>query len=310
VNARKPLPAELDPRGFHVRDARLAGVASHRLRAADLDAPFYGGRSAGDDRLAALLPLMARNTVFSGPTAAKIWGLPLPLRLTADETLHVSSLGNRRMRRAGVVSSRREHGDVRLVRGLPVLDPSSTWMSLGRLLGTDDLTAVADRIITGTIDSPPLASVDDLDTALADAGSARFIRQLRAARVEARAGAWSRPETLLRLLIVRAGLPEPVLNAAVVVEDGGTLYPDLSWPEYRIVIEYDGHWHGRQGRWTSDSARHERLVDAGWMVVRVQAGELFDHPQAVIARLARRLQERGHVPARLAEESQMISVAR
>jgi hypothetical protein len=184
MNSRAPLPSSLNIDGFRVRDALTAGVAPNRLRAADLSAMFRGVRSAGDDRLAALQPLMSPDTAFSGPTAAKLWGLPLPLRWAGDQELHVSRLGNRRMRRPGVVSSRRTRGDVQMVRGLRVLDPVSTWISLGGLLRPDDLTGVADRIVTGTLTTRPLASVDELDAALVAAGSARWIRTLRTSRAD------------------------------------------------------------------------------------------------------------------------------
>lgn len=310
MNSRAPLPSSLNTDGFLVRDALTVGVAPNRLRAADLAIMFRGARTAGDDRLAALRPLMTHDAAFCGPTAATLWGLPLPLRWMDDQQLHVSLLGNRRMRRPGVVSSRRQHGDVRWVRGLPVLDPVSTWISLGGLLRQDDLTAAADRIVSGTLKTQPLASLADVDEALRLAGSARWIRTLRASRGDVRVGAWSRPETLLRLLIERAGLPEPTLNSPVLLRDGSTVYPDIAWPEYRIALEYDGRWHDADGQRSSDSDRHERLVDAGWMVVRVRAKELFDQPSALVARLVRRLRERGFVLTHDIEESQMVSVPR
>jgi hypothetical protein len=123
-------------------------------------------------------------------------------------------------------------------------------------------------------------------------------------------GAWSRPETLLRLLIVRAGLPVPALNAPVILQDRMTVYPDITWPEYRIALEYDGRWHDAVGQRASDSDRHERLVDAGWIVVRIRSVELFDQPSALVARLVLRLRDRGFVLTHAIEESRMVGVPR
>lgn len=257
------------------------------------------------------MPLMAPGDAFCGPTAAQLWQLPLPLRHSTDPSLHVSLLGNRRMRRPGVVSSRRGHGIPMWLDGLPVLDPVATWISLGRVLSASDLTAALDRLVSGTLKTPALASLAEVDTVLDAAGSPRWIRRLRSARGDARVGAWSRPETLLRLLIVAAGLPEPTLNAPVALADGDVAYPDLAWPEFRIVIEYDGHWHTTLlGQGDSDTDRHERLVDAGWLVVRVRAADLFDRPSAVIARLVRRLRDRGFTVSGPIEESRIARFTR
>jgi hypothetical protein len=311
VNQRKSLPDALSTEAFRVAAALAAGASRKRLRAHDLTTPFRGVRSSSTDLRRSVLPLMAPGDAFCGPTAAQLWRLPLPLRNNADRPVHVSLLGNRRMRRPGVVSSRRDHGIPLSVGGLPVLDPIATWMSLGGILSPPDLTAVLDRLVSGTLKTPALASLEQVDAALDAAGSPRWIRRLRAARVDARVGAWSRPETLLRLLIVGAGLPEPTLNSPVDLIDGAIAYPDLAWPEFRIVIEYDGQWHTTlTGQGDSDADRHERLVDAGWMVVRVRAAELFDQPSSVIARLVRRLGERGFVISGPIEESRMARFTR
>ncbi len=312
VNQRKPLPDSLHPEAFRVADALDAGVSRKRLGAHDLTAPFRGARSSTTDPRRSLLPLLAPGDAFSGPTAAKIWQLPLPRRHSADPQLYVSLHGNRRMRRAGVVSTRRRHHGIPVMVGnLPVLDPIATWISLGGMLSAPDLTAALDRLVSGTLKTPALASLAEVDTVLDAAGSPRWIHRLRTARADARVGAWSRPETLLRLLIARAGLPEPALNAPVDLMDGDVAYPDLSWPEFKIVIEYDGRWHRtRPGQSDADADRHERLVDAGWLVVRVRAAELFDKPSAVIARLVRRLRDRGFTVSGPIEESQMARFTR
>lgn len=197
------------------------------------------------------------------------------------------------MRRPGIVASRRSGLRELVVDGIPVLDPASTWVSLGGLLRPWDLTAVADRIVSGSLREPALASLVDLAETLVAVGRVPGIRDLRSSLSDARVGSWSRPETLLRLLIVRTGLPEPVLNTPVALEDGRFAYPDLAWPDYRIAIEYDGRWHDSDDRRGADGDRQERLADIGWLVVRVRARALFGEPSLVISRLMRRLRERG-----------------
>ena len=236
---------------------------------------------------------MSGFDAFSGPTAAAIWKLPMPLRYTRDSRLHLTCGGAGRIRRPGVVVHRRAGSRPTTQRGRPVLDPADTWLSLGAALSPWDLTAVADRLVTGTLTTAPLSSVAELTERLAKAGRFPGVTNVRAALMDVRFGAWSRPETLLRLLLLRAGLPELDLNVPIALEDGRTAYPDLAWPQFRIAIEYDGRLHDASGQKHSDADRHERVTDIGWWVVRVRAQELFDEPSAVVGRMMRRLTTRG-----------------
>jgi hypothetical protein len=59
-----------------------------------------------------------------------------------------------------------------------------------------------------------------------------------------RPGAESRPETLLRLLLGRAGLPEPEVNVDIRDDSGRFLgRADLVYPPWRTIVEYDGDQH-------------------------------------------------------------------
>lgn len=263
-----------------------------RLRTSALARPHHGVRSTSDDRLAALVPLMRADHAFTGPTAAKLHGLPLPRRLAEDARIHVVAFSDRRMRRPGVVGTRSDDGRIVTIRGYPVLDPVSTWMSLAGLATVDDLVVVADRIVTGDRGVRPMASIGELDQAIRSQPGRRHVRDLRAALPWVRVGAWSAPETLLRLLIIRAGLPEPELNMRVVLRSGEVVRPDLSWAAVRVAVEYDGSAFHRRDDWDRDALRHERLVDDGWLVVRVRADDLFRHPEALAERLRRRLASR------------------
>ena len=196
------------------------------------------------------------------------------------------------MRRPGVVGTERGGGALGCVDGLSVLEPEAVWIALGRTLSVPDLVAVGDRLVTGTLRTPPLSSLEALQEAVSAASGQPGTRRVRLAMPRIRVGAWSRPETFVRMLIEQAGLPEPSLNAAIHLGDGRFVIADLSWPEYRVAIEYDGAWHSSQQ--DADADRHERLVDAGWVVVHVRAHQLFRTPGELVARLLQRLSERGY----------------
>lgn len=85
---------------------------------------------------------------------------------------------------------------------------------------------------------------------------------------------WS---SLLRHLVLTAGLPEPTINADVRDSHGGWIArPDLSYPERRIAIEYDGRHHFDDRRqWENDIARRHNLEDEGWVVRIVTSRDVF-----------------------------------
>jgi very-short-patch-repair endonuclease len=205
----------------------------------------------------------------------------------------VSTLSkDRTVRRAGVVGSRRRFGEVRRIGKYPVLDPARVWCSLGTMLEVHDLVAVADRAVTS---SPRLAAVTEPEELRRAAASARRgNKALRAALDEMRIGSWSRTESLLRIAVIRAGLPEPVLNREVLIARNRVAAPDLAWPELLVCAEYDGHWHDDRARRTLDLERHELLADAGWLVVRLHSRDLFPDPSVAVSRILRRLHERGY----------------
>ncbi|HEV7741407.1 MAG TPA: hypothetical protein VGO65_03230 [Pseudolysinimonas sp.] len=299
MSARKPMPEGLPAAGFRVRDARERGASRQRLERADLSAPFHGIRMRGSsasflDRCAALEVVFPEGSAFCGSTAARLWELPLPLSASGIP-FRVSSLRpTRALRRRHVIGSERGRWPAVRHHGVAVLDPVATWITLARELETHDLTAVADRLISGTLRTPPLAGRADVERALEEHGAGAGSRRLRRALADSRERAWSRPETLLRLLVGRAGLPEPQPNFETLA--GGELAViDLAWPELRVGLEYDGRWHDRTPeQWASDARRRERLADAGWSVSHVRAEDLFGSPHAVVARLARRLASAGH----------------
>ncbi|WP_347754175.1 hypothetical protein [Agrococcus sp. ProA11] len=109
---------------------------------------------------------------------------------------------------------------------------------------------------------------------------------LRAALADARVGSESRFETLTRLLIVEAGLPEPQVHPLVVV-DGIDLHPDLGYPRLKIAIEYEGDGHRELTTWIRDIDRYARLEAAGWIIVRITRGDLARRGAALVERVAR-----------------------
>jgi hypothetical protein len=117
----------------------------------------------------------------------------------------------------------------------------------------------------------------------------RDIHRLRTALRDARPGTDSPMETRLRLLLVRAGLPEPVIGHTIRDANGdfvGT--PDLAYVDQRIAIEYEGAVHRDDPRvFAGDILRRELMQEAEWYVIRVISDHVFTSPEWLVGRIRR-----------------------
>jgi hypothetical protein len=97
----------------------------------------------------------------------------------------------------------------------------------------------------------------------------------------------SNPESRLRYVwLVEAGLPRPLVNAAVVDEWGHLLgMPDLLDDAAGFVVEYDGAYHRALRQHTSDNAREESFERVGLIVVRATAIDLWPRRAELVRRL-------------------------
>lgn len=294
--ARVTLPAHLDGSAFHVRDVELHGASPKRLRGRDVQRPFSAVRAVGldltsiRDRCLAYEPLLRAGDAFSHETAAELYGLPLP---ATEPALHLTSQpGWARARGRGVVGHESATPFVPWRIDIhPVVPACLAWCQLAGSLDREDLVAVGDAVITGRrvtggSREAPLATFEELSQAVSDWGRRRGARALAWALPRLRAGVDSRPETLTRLLLVHAGLPEPLVGHPTPVAGGRVLHPDLKWPHWRILLEYegDGHRTSRE-QWRRDITRKGDFEAAGWLVIRVTSDDLFDDREAFIARV-------------------------
>jgi hypothetical protein len=94
------------------------------------------------------------------------------------------------------------------------------------------------------------------------------------------------------LLLVRgSGLPLPKVNHYIDPQDGGLLIKgDFVWVDQRLVVETDSQkYHGTRRAFESDRVRDQRLVAAGWRVIRITGWQLEHAPGEVIRLLTRLL---------------------
>lgn len=285
-----------EPTGaFRVREAIAAGVSPSRLTRRDLEAPVHGVRSRAGIPITTVeaIALVLRGDQFiSHTTAAELWGAPLPRR-PGDALVHVTSIGTAPVMRRPQVTPHRLRSDTfrpERVRGIPVSGPARAWFECSSLLSETDLVVLGDYFVGPA----GLATIDGLRAAIVP--GARSSKKARAALGRIRSGVESPMETRFRLVVIDAGIPEPAVNEDVV-DDAGTFLgrPDLSWPDVRIALEYDGDHHREQRTFQHDQRRSNGFVVNGWIVIHATSMDA-GRPTVLLERLRqafvqRRLEE-------------------
>jgi len=97
-------------------------------------------------------------------------------------------------------------------------------------------------------------------------------------------------EAAFRDLCREAGLPQPVRQFAVGDRNEWVGRVDVAYPDHRLIIELDSRrYHTARLDLESDRRRDNRLVAAGWRVVRITWDQLVRQPSEVVDLLHRLL---------------------
>ena len=177
--------------------------------------------------------------------------------------------------------------EVTLLEGIRLTTPARTWCDLTRILDVDALVAAGDSVVNRHHRSfgekqDALASIEELAAMVETRRRARGVLRAREALDLIRVGSDSAPETMLRLALARAGLPEPQLGFVIVDATGApVVWPDLAFPQYRVALQYDGAHHFERGQLEMDIARNEATARAGWTQVVITAGMMNAFGSAV-----------------------------
>lgn len=300
---RMPLPPEIANRPFPVRDAVTREVRPSRLRSGDLERPFWGvrtpvGESATvEGRARGYLSRAASDHFISHVSAAMLWGIPLPLRLSNDPRLHVSVTADRRAPRSeGLVGHRLQVRPRELTTrgGIRLTTQARTWCDLAALLSEEELVSAGDYLLWWRRPEGLRLGRDELDAAVRDFSGQRGRPRLRSSLPLLSDRSDSPPESVIRVRMLRAGLPAPEVNPPLYDGNGRFLaMPDLAFARYRMAIDYEGDHHRTEAaQWEKDIARVPRLQDAGWHHTRVSKKDLRNSTELLI-RLERLLRGRG-----------------
>lgn len=284
---------EKPPTRFTVDAARRSGLSRSRIDS--LPAPYWGVRSSEDagldleTRARDLLPRLSVDARYSHGTAAVLKALPLPRRLELDLRLHVTHpVGHRAPQARHVIGHENatEPDDIEWLAGLPVSSAPRLFREMSALLGLGDLIALADAMITG---DHPACTIADLERSVRMNSGFRGRRTALAAVPQAAVGAESRPETFLRLAVIRAGLPAVLVNSEIRDPAGRFVArPDLLFRDFPLSLEYEGYHHADPARFRQDVVRTRRLRAAGIDQIQATSDDLPSF-ERVIDETGRRL---------------------
>lgn len=295
---------ELDVRGpFSRTDGLRAGISAKTLRGPRFRTILRGvlidaARPVGrDERISAALIICGDEAFASYASAARLMDLPIPV--VAEEHVSVRRPGQRRRRQEDLVCHVDPDSEVKHVRGLPCASALDVFGQLASLIGLVDLVVVGDHLVRHGHTTP--GQLVAQCEGLRGAGAARA----RSAAAYVRGNVDSPMETRLRMLLVLAGFPEPRVNHMIREMDGHPVRRyDLSWPEIRLIVEYDGRHHvERIEQWEVDLQRREAIDDNGWRLLVVTSRAIYAEPERTVDRVfaACRARRLSGLPARPAE---------
>jgi hypothetical protein len=234
---------------------------------------------------------------ISHVTAARLRCQILPPWLSDSEELHLSKpRALPEVRRKGILGHTvlALDDEVETADGIRVSTRSRTWLDLARRLSLPELVCMGDELVRiprfgleGR--SEPFATTDQLRAMLQCHPNLQGIVRARAALDLMRVGSDSGPETLLRLAMGDAGLPEPELQLALHPGRPGSPTADLGYRRRRIAIQYDGGHHLLPAQIFSDRRRDKAFDAAGWSVLVLTKDDLADGFTSATSRIKRTL---------------------
>ncbi|MHA7305358.1 DUF559 domain-containing protein [Arthrobacter sp. TMN-49] len=294
--------ASHDPSGipaapFTRAEAESRGLPRHRLRGKGLVGVSYGlYRPVGWDfelrQAARALCAVSPGAWISHSTAARLHQLVLPPWLAGSNELHLSKPRTTpEVRRRGITAHKMLFfpDEIEVDGELRISSRARTWLELARTLPLNDLVCMGDQLIR--IPRPefegrqsPYATRQSLRLMVGRHTNMQGIIRAREALDRMRVGADSSPETLLRLAMLDAGLPEPDLQLTLWNRPGSPS-ADAGYRSRRIALQYDGAHHLDELQRRSDLRRDKAFRAAGWTVMVFTHDDVTDGFQDAVRRI-------------------------
>jgi very-short-patch-repair endonuclease len=220
--------------------------------------------------------LSVPRSILAGPSAARTWQMSVP-----DERpyLYVGRRGGSRVVGIRLLFETPDPADVSLYQGLPTTSRAAAVVDCLRLLPEPAAVALADRAL-----QQRWLSLEDLvartRARVGRPGSTQLCRLVRMVS----GGERSAGERLLHRLFRKSDITGWRANVEIRDAAGLIGVVDVAFSRVRLAIEVDGWaFHTTPDRFQRDRQRQNRLIAAGWTVLRFTWHDLTDRPDYVLA---------------------------
>jgi very-short-patch-repair endonuclease len=273
-----------------LRHAGLSAKAvRHRVDEGRLQRLWPGVFLVGPDEAGPLSRAYGATESYTGATYVdRIWGCFVHEFAPAPAgDIDVLVVTGSRAPRKGIVphhSRTLAFGDLGHAGKIPVVSPARAILGAAETATPAQVEAlVAAAHAKGKVTNAQLKEL------LQRAGRTKGATRLRLV-VEDTAGGMtlSEAERILRRLLKKAGLPQPLTNYKI-----GKYYADFCWPAHHLIVEFNS-WahHGHRKGFRHDGVRNSHLTAKGWSVLPVTDEMLSDQPYLVVALISEALTRR------------------
>lgn len=168
--------------------------------------------------------------------------------------------------------------DVTVVNNIPCTSVARTLLDLGEVVTGRRLERAFDQ--SEILEVFDLRAIDDQLARNPTRPGANAVRRVLNEHYIGRTPTWSENEEALLAITRPLGIPDPDTNQFVILDDGGPpIRVDFVWREERVAVEADSKkWHLTRQRYETDRQRDQRLIAAGWTVIRTTWKQMTRRP--------------------------------
>lgn len=270
-------------------DAELRRIGARRVRRG-VYCTDPCTRPSYEESVTAALLVLPMGSVARGLTAARLWRLDGLVPVSAEEPLEFSVPGRANsIRLAGCRLSFDGTTSFAAPLGLPATTRGRTVIDLVPRMTFGDGVALVEAAFRG---DPDIASE------LADERRRRLPRRggMSVQRVLDFASPLSESvlESHARVIWAEFGLHPPVQQAVIRLDGRFVARVDFLWPLARLVVEVDGlAKYDAPGALQDEKARQNRLIAAGYTVLRFTWQDIRTRPDAVARQVSTALARAG-----------------
>lgn len=260
------LPESLRGSTFTTAEAKALRVGKRRLRSPRARRLHHGlwADAALEltfaHRCRIALEAVGNDGWISHASGAQLLQLTLPPRLRELDRIDVTVPAPARAPRGKGIRGRQrlaESVTTSPLDGMQVVTAAQAFVDGCDYLDFEDLVALGDSIVR---ERAPRATPESVVAAVQAHAGKRLHRQLVRAAHAIHPRAHSRPETITRLELRRAGVPEPWCNVPVLIDDGDAVAPDVAFWPAGMVLEVEGDQHRvDRAQWLVDLDRYNRF---------------------------------------------------